>query len=93
MDRLRAEGFPDAVIVGSGESLSIRVGEPAPLRIAVQAAEKLRASGYKVRVAVQPGEALNLTIRHGNFASEEEARVRSQDLARQGLSARIVRVK
>ncbi len=93
VERLKAEGFPQAVIVGNGENLSIRVGELVPLRTAVQVAEKLRASGLRVRVAVQPGEALALTIRHGNFASEEEARARSQDLVKQGLSNRVVRVK
>lgn len=93
VERLKAEGFPQAVIVGDGGDLSVRVGEPAPLRTAVQVAEKLRASGHKVRVAVQPGEALRLAIRHGNFASEEEARARGQDLARQGVWNRVVRVK
>jgi len=93
IDRLKAGGFAQAVVIGSGESLSIRVGEPAPLRTAVQVAEKLRAAGHKVRVAVQPGEALNLTIRHGNFPSEEEASTRSQELARKGVSNRVVRVK
>jgi hypothetical protein len=93
VERLKGEGFPQDVITGSEENLAIRIGEPAPLRTAVQVAERLRALDYKVRVAVVPGEAPSLTIRHGNFASEEEARARSQDLVRQGLSNRIVRVK
>ncbi|MBI4590848.1 MAG: AAA family ATPase [Candidatus Rokubacteria bacterium] len=93
VERLRGEGFGDALIVGSGETLSIRVGEPAPLRTAVQVAERLRAGGHRVRVAVQPGEALNLAIRHGNFASEDEARARGRDLDRRGLPNRVVRVK
>jgi len=93
LDRLKSEGFPQGVLIGSGENLSIRVGEPVPLRTAVQVAEKLRGAGHQVRVAVQPGEALSLMIRHGNFASEEEARPRSQELARQGVSNRVVRVK
>ncbi|MBI2153169.1 MAG: SPOR domain-containing protein [Candidatus Rokubacteria bacterium] len=92
-ERLKAAGFAQTTLVGSGDNLSIRVGEPAPLRSAVQVADKLRAAGHQVRVAVQPGEALNLAIRHGNFASEEEARARSQDLAGKGLSNRVVRVK
>ena len=92
-ERLKAEGFVQTVVVGSGDTLSIRVGELLPLRAAVALAEKLRAAGHQIRVAVQPGEALNLAIRHGNFASEEEARARSQDLAQRGLSNRVVRVK
>ncbi len=93
LERLKAEGFSQAVIDDSRESLSIRVGELVPLRTAVQLAEKLRASGYKVRVAVQPGDAPSLTIRHGNFASEDKARARGQELVKQGLSNRVVRVK
>jgi len=93
-ERLKAEGYGQTALVGSGDNLSIRVGELTPLRTAVQVAEKLRASGYQVRVAVQPGEALNLAIRHGNFAAEEEARARSRDLSQKGLSGhRVVRVK
>mgnify|MGYP001567973629 CR=1 FL=1 len=93
-ERLEAEGYGQTALVGSGDNLSIRAGELTPLRTAVQVAEKLRASGYQVRVAVQPGEALNLAIRHGNFASEEEARARSRDLSQKGLSGhRVVRVK
>ncbi len=93
-ERLKAEGYAQTVLVGSGDDLSIRVGELTPLRTAVQVAEKLRASGHQVRVAVQPGEALNLAIRHGNFASEEEAGARSRDLSQKGLSGhRVVRVK
>jgi hypothetical protein len=92
-ERLKAQGFARTTVVGSGDNLSIRVGELVQLRVAVQAAEKLRTSGYQVRVAAQPGEALNLAIRHGNFASEGEARARSQDLSRKGLANRVVRVK
>ena len=93
-ERLRVEGYAQTVLVGSGDNLSIRVGELTPLRTAVQVAEKLRASGHQVRVAVQPGEALNLAIRHGNFSSEEEARAGSRDLSQKGLSGhRVVRVK
>ena len=93
-ERLKAEGYSQTALVGSGDNLSIRVGELTPLRTAVQVAEKLRASGHQVRVAVQPGEALNLAIRHGNFASEEEAGARRRDLSQKGLSGhRVVRVK
>lgn len=93
VDRLRAEGFPPAVILETRTGPSVRVGEPAPLRTAVQLAEKLRAAGHEVRVAVQPGEAFSLSIRHGNFASAEEARARSRDLVDKGLANRVVRVK
>jgi capsular exopolysaccharide synthesis family protein len=93
VERLRAEGFGEAVLIGAGETLSVRAGEPAPLRGAVQLAEKLRASGHQVRVAVQPGGAATLTIRHGNFASQEEADSRGRELARTGFPNQVVRVR
>jgi len=90
---LRAQGFGDAVVVGSAEPLGVRVGAPLPLRGAVQLAERLRAAGYQVRVAAQPGEATTFTIRHGNFATAEEARAKSEELMRAGLANQVVRAK
>ncbi len=93
VERLSAEGFGDAVVIGAGETLSVRVGEAAPLRVAVQLAEKLRAVGHQVRVAVQAGGAATLTVRHGNFASQEEADSRSRELARRGFLNQVVRAR
>lgn len=90
---LREQGFPDAVILGSGDSLTVRVGEPLLLHGAVQLAESLRAKGYQLRVAAQPGEAQTFVIRHGNFASRDEAEARGAELARVGLANHVVRAK
>jgi hypothetical protein len=90
---LREQGFPDAEVAGAADALSVRVGEPMLLRSAVQVAENLRAKGHQVRVAAQPGEAQTFVIRHGNFASREEAEARGAELARLGLSNHVVRAK
>jgi cell division septation protein DedD len=63
------------------------------LRAAVQLAENLRAKGHQVRVAAQPGEAQTFMIRHGNFASREEADAKGAELERLGLPNHVVRAK
>ena len=65
----------------------------AVLRAAVQLAENLRAKSHQVRVAAQPGEAQTFVIRHGNFASREEAEARGGELGRLGLPNYVVRAK
>ena len=90
---LREQGFGDAMVLGDGEPRGVRVGAPLPLRGAVQLAERVRAAGYHVRVALQPGEALTFTLRLGSFATSEEGQVTSQELTRAGLANRVVRVK
>jgi polysaccharide biosynthesis transport protein len=90
---LRQQGFAEAFVVGEREPLSVQVGLPLPLRGAVQAAERLRASGHQVRVAAQPGEAVMFALRHGNFATQGEAEAKGQELMRLGLGNQVVRVK
>jgi cell division septation protein DedD len=90
---LREQGFGDAVVLAGAEPLNVRVGPAVPLRGAVQLAERLRARGHAVRVAAQPGEAVNFLIRHGNFASRQEAEERADALSRLGLGNHVVRVK
>jgi len=90
---LREQGFGGAFVVGEREPLSVQVGLPLPLRGAVHTAERLRASGHAVRIAVQPGEAVTFAIRHGNFATLQEAETKGQELIRLGLGNQVVRVK
>ena len=90
---LREQGFGGAFVIGEREPLSVQVGLPLPLRGAVQTAERLRASGHAVRIAVQPGEAVTFAIRHGNFATQREAETKGQELIRLGLVNQVVRVK
>jgi polysaccharide biosynthesis transport protein len=93
IDSLREQGFADVVVVRNGAGTSVRVGEPMVLRGAVQLAEKLRARSHQVRIAAQPGEAITFVIRHGNFASRDEAEKRSGELNRLGLPSHVVRVR
>jgi cell division septation protein DedD len=90
---LREQGFPEALVVGDGQPRSVRVGEPMVLRGAVQLAERLRAKGYQVRIAVQPGEAVTFVIRHGNFVSRDEAEDKGEELTGLGLPNHVVRVR
>ena len=92
MARLREEGFADVVALGT-DPASIRVGEALPLRGAVEIAERLRANGHGVRVALQPGEAVTFVIRHGSFASREEAEDKGRDLRERGLPSQVVQVR
>jgi Mrp family chromosome partitioning ATPase/cell division protein FtsN len=95
LDRLRADEIA-AVPVGGRERREqsmIRVGEPAPLRVAVQMGERLRAKGFQVRVAAQSETISHYTIRHGSFATREEAEAKSQELTRNGLPNSVVQLK
>ncbi|HEV8584865.1 MAG TPA: polysaccharide biosynthesis tyrosine autokinase [Methylomirabilota bacterium] len=78
---LRDQGLGEATVVGT-DPLVLRVGPPLPLRGAVELAERVRAAGHQVRVAAQPGAAAALVVRHGSFASREEA-----EAARKALTA------
>jgi cell division protein FtsN len=89
---LRERGFPDAVLAEPDPPV-IRVGEPLPLRGAVELAERLRAQGQPVRVAAQAGDAIAYVVRHGNFASREEAAARASELERLGLPLQVIQVR
>jgi hypothetical protein len=90
---LREQGVGDASVTGEREPLSVQAGPPLALRGAVQLAERLRANGHQVRVAAQPGEAVAFVIRHGNFATPQEAEAKGQELMLLGLGNQVVRVK
>jgi hypothetical protein len=89
---LREQGFTDPSVV-SADPPVIRLGEPAPLRGAVDLAERARGLGHPVRVAAQPGEAVAYTIRHGNFVSRREAEAKAEELARLGLAHQVIQVR
>jgi hypothetical protein len=90
---LREQGLGEAVVV-SAEPVVVRVGTPLPLRGAVELAERVRAAGHQVRVAAQPGAASALVVRHGSFASREEAEARRTELGSLDLPApQVVQVR
>ena len=89
---LGEEGFSGAVVIGGREPFAVRVGDPVPLRPAVELAERVRAKGHLVRVSAQAGDAVQYVIRLGNFDRQEAERKR-RELAQLGLSSQVVRVK
>ena len=61
---------------------------------AVALAERVRKAGYHVRLAAQRGERAAYVIRHGRFATRDEAEARIRELARLGVSsAQVVQVQ
>jgi cell division septation protein DedD len=89
---LREQGYGEPVVTRQDPPI-VRVGEPVPLRRAVELAERLKAGGYQVRVAAQSGDATGFTVRHGSFASKPEADARAEELARLGLTPQVVQVR
>jgi hypothetical protein len=90
---LRDQGLGEAAVVGT-DPPSVRVGEPLPLRGAVELAERVRVAGYHIRVAAQAGDAVTFVIRHGNFASHEEAEAKGRELSRLSLpGSQVVQVR
>ncbi len=90
---LREQGFADAVVLAGSDPLVVRVGDPVPLRGAVQLGERLRAKGHTIRLAAQPGDVIAIVVRHGNFASRSEAEGQAEDIGRLGLGSHVVQVR
>ena len=93
IERLQKEGHPPSVLLVGRTGVTVRVGPPAPLRTAVQLAEKLRAGGYDARVATEPTRAGQVSLRHGNFASRAEAETTSREVARLGVPNEVIQVR
>jgi uncharacterized protein involved in exopolysaccharide biosynthesis/Mrp family chromosome partitioning ATPase len=90
---VREQGLGEAVMI-STDPVTLRVGAALPLRGAVELAERVRAAGHQVRVAAQPGEASAFIVRHGGFATRDEAEARNQELAPLELPAhQVVQVR
>ena len=93
IERLQKEGHPPSVLLVGRTGVTVRVGPPAPLRTAVQLAEKLRAGGYDARVATEPTRAGQVSLRHGNFASRSEAETTSREISRLGVPNEVIQVR
>jgi len=72
---------------------SIRVAQDLPLRSAVNLAERLRAAGYGVRILAEAAKAAQITLRHGNFASLDEAESVRLEISRLGVPTEVVQVR
>ena len=92
MARLRADGFSGAAIIGQAESSGIRVVQGVPLRIAVRVAERLRSASYDPRVVAERARVGQITLRHGYFASREEAETVAREIARLGVAPEVVQI-
>jgi cell division septation protein DedD len=90
---LKEQGFPASVGVSAKDGMALRVGEPMLLRSAVSLAENLRGKGHQVRVSALPGDAQTFVIRHGNFASRQDAEATGAELQQRGLANHVVRAK
>ena len=93
VERLRQEGFTQAVVLAVGDELVVRVAQSLPLRTAVRTAEQLRAAGHDANVTGEASRAGQITLRHGNFTTRQEAETASREIARLGVPNEVVRVR
>jgi len=92
-EHLRHDGVPGAVAAEGPQGPMVRLAEGLPLRLAVKVAERVRSAGYEPRVAVGPGFAGQITLRHGNFGSYREAELVGREVARLGLPNEVVQIR
>ncbi len=85
---MRAKGPGTA----AGLEESVRIAQALPLRSAVRLAEGFRAAGYAVRILAEAARAGEITLRHGNFASRQEAESVGRELSRLGVPNEVVQV-
>ncbi|HET7874023.1 MAG TPA: SPOR domain-containing protein [Methylomirabilota bacterium] len=93
VERLRQEGFSQAVALVRGNGLAVRVLQAVPLRTAVGAAERLKAAGHEARVTAERTRAGYITLRLGNFASRAEAEAASAQIVALGVPNEVVQIK
>jgi hypothetical protein len=92
-ERLKQAGLAGALAAEGPHGPMVRVAEGLPLRQAVKMAERVREAGHDPRVAVGPGRAGQITVRHGNFGSYREAEGVGRELARLGLPNEVVQIR
>ena len=56
-------------------------------------AEGLRAAGHGVRILVKAAKAAQMTLRHGNFGSRDEAESARREPSRMGVLTEVVQVR
>jgi len=93
VERLRQEGFAQAVVLAAKDGLAVRVAYSVPLRTAVQTAEHLRGAGHDARVTGEASRAGHISLRHGNFATRQEAEAASREIARLGVPNEVIQVR
>jgi len=93
VERLRQERFDQAVVLAAKDGLAVRVAQSVPLRTAVKTAEQLRGAGYEARVIGEASRAGYITLRHGNFATRQEAEAASREIVRLGVPNEVIQVR
>lgn len=80
-------------VVEAGGEFSVLVHRLSSLREAVEAARALRAQGFEARVTEAVSPAVIYHIRYGHFARRADALAFREDLARSGITSRIVKIR
>lgn len=93
VERLQREGYGPVAVLTGRSGPTVRVGDAMPLRMAVQLAEKLRAAGLDARVEAEATHAGQVSLRHGNFASRDEAEAASREVARLGVPNEVIQIR
>ena len=93
VERLQREGYGPVAVLTGRSGPTVRVGDAMPLRTAVQLAEKLRAAGLDARVVAEATHAGQVSLRHGNFASRDEAEAASREIARLGVPNEVIQIR
>jgi cell division septation protein DedD len=75
------------------EGAEVPIARALPLRSAVELAVTLRAAGYDVRVVAEADRTGQIRLRHGRFASRQEAEAVGREIARLGMPNEVVRVR
>jgi cell division septation protein DedD len=91
--RLRESGFTQVSPLEADQGLSLRVARAIPLRLAAQLAERLRTAGFEPRVTAEADEQGQVTLRHGNFASRDEAEAIGRAISRLGVPNEVVEIR
>jgi cell division septation protein DedD len=90
--RLRRDGFTQVVMLGTDQGLSLRVARAIPLKMAAEFAERLRAAGHDPSLSAEATQPGQVTLRHGTFASREEAEAVGREISRLGLPNEVVEI-
>ena len=90
LQRLKDEGLPQAMpLTGEGTPV-VRAAQALPIKAAVELGERLRAARFEIRVSAEAARPGQISLRHGNFTSRQEAESAGRDISRLGVPNEIV---
>lgn len=88
--RLGVDGFPSTLIPMEGK-YSPLVGSFVNLDDAIDMARELQKKNYRPKITSKPATTAIFQVRHGQFATRDEALKRGEELKSKGFSAWVVR--